>query len=215
MPLPFIIFGTRSSPSVVRAGMFLCPCCTTPEAYDLVRVRQYFTLFFLPVFPIGTRGQYVECGRCGSTYDEAILEHQEGTSEREFESYYDQALRRCLAEVILADGVIRHGELDAMHGALMRYGYSPLGREETEAIFEVIEAEDQPLEDYLERVSPQLNRQGREDIIRAMLAVMAADNDVDEREAGLVDHVAGWLGVTAEDMRALVAAFGRASSGGA
>ena len=97
----------------------------------------------------------------------------------------------------------------------MRYGYSPLGREETEAIFEVVEAEDQPLEDYLERVSPQLNRQGREDIIRAMLAVMAADNDVDEREAGLVDHVAGWLGVTAEDMRALVAAFGRASSGGA
>ncbi len=59
-----ILFGLRRRIQRLGTAFFLCPYCQTPAAQVVTRVRRYFTLFFIPVVPLG--GKYVvTCTMCG------------------------------------------------------------------------------------------------------------------------------------------------------
>jgi hypothetical protein len=69
-----IIWGSTTKNKVVDQGEFYCPRCRRSCEYLHRRVQQYFTLYFIPLFPMSTLGQYIECQQCGGTFDLAIRE---------------------------------------------------------------------------------------------------------------------------------------------
>lgn len=74
--LALIIFGTRGVRSTIKEGQFFCPQCNGKTRYKHKKVTQFFTLYFIPLIPLGNKGQYVECQRCRNTYIERILQMQ-------------------------------------------------------------------------------------------------------------------------------------------
>jgi uncharacterized tellurite resistance protein B-like protein len=72
--LAIIIFGTRGVTSTIKDGRFHCPQCDTEKSYRHRKVTQFFTLYFIPVIPLGAKGTYVECQSCRNTYVERVLE---------------------------------------------------------------------------------------------------------------------------------------------
>lgn len=72
--LAFIIFGTRGVRSTIKEGQFFCPQCLTDKNYKHKKVTQFFTLYFIPLIPLGNKGQYVECQTCRNTYLDRVLE---------------------------------------------------------------------------------------------------------------------------------------------
>jgi hypothetical protein len=44
--------------------------------YTHKAVRNWFTLYFVPVIPMGRRGEYVECSSCGGTYGVEVLSNR-------------------------------------------------------------------------------------------------------------------------------------------
>lgn len=72
--IAFIIFGTRGVRSTIKQGQFYCPQCDGDTSYKHKKVTQFFTLYFIPLIPLGNKGQYVECQSCRNTYIERILE---------------------------------------------------------------------------------------------------------------------------------------------
>lgn len=68
-----ILFGLRSRTSTVGSGMFGCPNERGTRPYVHERARRWFTLFFIPVIPLGTQGEWVRCEGCGASYDPSIL----------------------------------------------------------------------------------------------------------------------------------------------
>ena len=50
-----IIFGFRSTVRVLATALMACGRCGQTGAHRLVRIRRWFTLFFLPVIPISSR----------------------------------------------------------------------------------------------------------------------------------------------------------------
>ncbi len=74
--IAFIIFGTRGVRSTIQEGQFYCPQCNGQSRYKHKKVTQFFTLYFIPLIPLGNKGQYVECQRCKNTYIERILQMQ-------------------------------------------------------------------------------------------------------------------------------------------
>ena len=68
-----IIFGTKGRDSQVGQGRFNCPQCRMQRAYEHKSVRRYFTLYFIPVIPLGSAGEYVQCESCGGTFGTEIL----------------------------------------------------------------------------------------------------------------------------------------------
>jgi uncharacterized tellurite resistance protein B-like protein/uncharacterized Zn finger protein (UPF0148 family) len=72
--LAFIIFGTRGIRSTVKQGTFFCPQCVSEKNYKHKKVTQFFTLYFIPLIPLGNKGEYVECQTCRNTYIERVLQ---------------------------------------------------------------------------------------------------------------------------------------------
>ncbi len=73
--MPFLIWGSRGLTSTHDHGRFYCPQCNRDNtAYTLKGVRSWFTLYFIPIFPIGSPEMYVECSRCAGTFKEAVLD---------------------------------------------------------------------------------------------------------------------------------------------
>jgi hypothetical protein len=69
----FIIFGFRRRASRLGIVFMMCDFCHTPAANAITRVRRYFTLFFIPVIPVGTKYSRTctLCGRSTSISKEA------------------------------------------------------------------------------------------------------------------------------------------------
>jgi hypothetical protein len=91
----FIIFGSKTVKTPVKDGLSLrkhCGGCRLLSDMREHSLRQYFTLFFIPIFPISKGESILICNRCGASFyvqpeDNLGSEgessfHSEGTTER-------------------------------------------------------------------------------------------------------------------------------------
>lgn len=69
-----IIWGSTGRESTCGSGDFFCPSCRRDSEYAHQRVQRYFTLYFIPLFPMNTVGEYVQCYTCGGQYNTEILD---------------------------------------------------------------------------------------------------------------------------------------------
>ena len=72
-----ILFGTKDRRKVVANGQFVCPKCGVEKDYEVISLREWFTLFFILILPTANnegRENFVECGTCKTTYDIDVLE---------------------------------------------------------------------------------------------------------------------------------------------
>ncbi|MFP4105679.1 MAG: zinc-ribbon domain-containing protein [Phycisphaerae bacterium] len=68
-----IIMGTTAKPVEQQRGRFHCPQCRSEAAYTLINIKNYFTLFFIPLLAVGSAGKIVRCDRCGSEFGPQVL----------------------------------------------------------------------------------------------------------------------------------------------
>ena len=52
-----ILFGTKDRRKVEVKGQFICPKCGVERDYEAISVREWFTLFFIPILPTAVRRQ--------------------------------------------------------------------------------------------------------------------------------------------------------------
>jgi zinc-ribbon family len=57
----------------VAEGMFHCPNCGGDRHYKQKIGRRWFTLFFLPVIPLGKVAEVVQCSTCNTRYNLSVL----------------------------------------------------------------------------------------------------------------------------------------------
>jgi len=68
-----IIFGTRARYRTVATGEFFCPHCQRPREYAHRQGKNYFSLYFVPIFPMGDGAEFYECQTCGMSYNADVL----------------------------------------------------------------------------------------------------------------------------------------------
>lgn len=69
-----ILLGSRARATTVATGQFFCPQCRTLRPYEHKRLARYFTVYFIPLFPIEKLGEIVECQACHTTFDLSVLQ---------------------------------------------------------------------------------------------------------------------------------------------
>ena len=69
-----VLWGRKRRTKVLGKGFFMCPECLGEKRYSRVRSRTWFTLFYLPLFPIEASAEYVQCDLCGNTFEPSVLD---------------------------------------------------------------------------------------------------------------------------------------------
>ena len=67
-----MLFGTKDRRKVLTDGEFICPGCGVERDYEVISIKEWFTLFFIPILPTANnegREKFVECKTCKKVYD--------------------------------------------------------------------------------------------------------------------------------------------------
>ncbi len=88
-----VIFGTTVIGKVVKSGSFYCPRCNMERGYQVKQNEKYFSLFFIPLIPIGKSGDTLACSFCKTSYiPSSILSEEEYTSSTIATDYLEKPL---------------------------------------------------------------------------------------------------------------------------
>jgi hypothetical protein len=71
-----IVMGSKDRTIDLGEGRFYCPNCGVVRIYIRRRSARYFTLYFIPLFQVENKGEFVECKTCGYIYPPEILTGQ-------------------------------------------------------------------------------------------------------------------------------------------
>ena len=69
-----IVMGSKDRIIDLREGRFYCPNCGVVRTYSLRRSARYFTLYFIPLFQVENKGEFVECKTCGFIFPPEVLD---------------------------------------------------------------------------------------------------------------------------------------------
>ncbi len=196
----FIIFGWRSRNKATAEGVFHCPGEGGDRRYRRVLVRRWFTLFFIPVIPLNTLGEYIECGGCGRGYDERVLTMP--TTAQMMDNLSD-AMRHAVVSLIKADGVVDEAEKHAALAVMQEYSDTPYAAAELDEDLTTLSLAE--MTHQMERLAPVLNGDGKETILHACLAIAAADGAIDESELVEVRKAGAALGMSPAHVRGIIA----------
>lgn len=128
---PFIVFGTRSRITDQNSGDFFCPHCNTPRRYTQKRARQYFTLYWVPIFPIEQGQEFVECQTCGRAFSLDVLKMKAPIRKKEVPPLSEQL--NTLADRLMDGSAIEYVVADLTATGLdrdlaIRYVINTIGR---------------------------------------------------------------------------------------
>ena len=68
-----LIFGSRVFYRTTIQGIFHCSRCGGDRPYRQRVGRRWFTLLFLPVIPLNSAGEHVQCATCRTRYVTDVL----------------------------------------------------------------------------------------------------------------------------------------------
>lgn len=203
-----IIWGWRAVKTVIGTGEFYCPRCGVDTPYQHLKLRRWFTLFFLPLIPLQVLGTCIECTRCKGQYTEAVLaaptlgifEHHQGLANRAAVAHLaslarplDSAVEDAAIRVAAtAAGVRPDYDRNALHADIRAFGSPAV------------------VATYLRAIAEPMTMAGREDFLRRMARLV--ENlphrvpDMDRAVEGFADaldisraHLLGIRGTTSSD----------------
>ena len=188
-----LIWGTKPVKRRIDVGEFHCPQCGSQQPYQRMSVRKHGHVYWIPLFGMGDPVEYVECRTCGGQFVPEVLERQ-SSGDDAFHKAFFMAHVATMVAVACADGRVEKSEVTAIQGVLERFVGSPVERSIIED-WAAGSAEDAlaKAEFLLTTISPGLNDEGREVLVRTAFHIAAADGDIVDAEMEAVQRVAAAL----------------------
>jgi tellurite resistance protein len=182
--------------SVVETGDFACPGCGgLQRPYARIAVKRYFTLFFVPLIPLGQVGEYIECRNCGGQYDErALVELQEVVVQNTRVELNEHA-KRLMVLTAIADGQANAAEIDAIRATYKDLSGEALSKADVDRELYLARLSKGGLADYPRRFKGQLDDEAKQVVMRSVVAVAAADGPIGDDERKLLEELAADMGM--------------------
>lgn len=211
----FLFLGTRTTRTPIGEGDFACPQCGVDRRYRLVRLRTCFHLFWIPLIPVGSPRQGVQCSTCSSWFSPAVLDRP--TASKLVDGL--QRVQRLIAWVGVAldeDG--RELRAARARAFLAERGWPAALADEvvasalTAGVDDVTTAADE-LAAAMASVAPSVGTLGLEQLILALGAVVSAAGSFDDQGRLLVVRAAAAAGFTPAHVEGLLLGIERSAQG--
>ena len=209
-----IIFGTKGRSIKMDSGEFHCPNCNTNRAYNKKYVQDWFTLYFIPTFPVGSKkNEHIECEECSSIYHLDVIDYKPGLNDEEMTSEYEKALQNVLCLMIIADDKVDDQEIKTVSDIFNKLtNDKKLSKAKINKTITNLKKDNLVVDEYLKDIRPYLNAEHRELIIKAMYYVAGSDGHLDDRESELLMHTAKILEMTPAHIKGVLSELDKGSS---
>ena len=191
-----IIWGSKAVTGLNGGGHFNCPVCAQATVYEMKRVRRFFTLYFIPLFPTSTLGEYVECRSCQGTFEPSILAYDPSVEAKKVEALFMTAVKQIMIGVCLADGEIDDEEVKKIQEIYQELTGAVISETDLREEIIAFRGTGMDLLAMAQSLAPQLNDKGKETAIRSAYLIAAADGHVDEQEMDLIQRLGFSFGMT-------------------
>jgi tellurite resistance protein len=196
-----IIFGTRGVTSTTSRGNFHCPACGGERQYAGKRMRRFFTLYFIPLVPMGVLQEWVECAKCGGTFKPEVLRHDPRARQSAVRAAVMVAARRVLALAAgPAPGPDARAAARKAHETLFGEAWP-----EAELDDDLRRAAGATPLEPLGRVPGDLNAVGKEAILTEAVRVATAAGPIDPAVSVMLAKAAAALGLSEAHWRGIAA----------
>ena len=189
--------STRSVTIPSSAGAFICPECGGTE-YRTQRVRRFMTVTAMPLVPLDLLGEYIECQLCKATFDRAVLHMDSAQSRPNVEATFNEAMKRVMVLMMLADKRIEESEIQAIIDVFHQITGRKITRDEIKREVLIAKSQDEKLETYLAGLLGRLNDDGKQLVVRAAYLIAHADGHFDTAERDLLDQIGNQLELPSE-----------------
>ncbi len=194
-----IIFGLRVFYRTIAQGTFHCRRCGGDRPYRRRSGRRWFTLFFLPVIPLNSVGEHVQCTTCRTRYVTDILSQP---TTAQMQAALPAGMRAAVSAMLRsgdpASQVSRQRAMEAVIGA------GTPGYDEAMLNADLM----QPFESIrpaLNQVGAQLTIQAREWYLAEVIRIAMADGSLTEGERQAAMAIGIDLGMTQAQVIGVVA----------
>ncbi len=196
----FIVFGFRMRPSKVSEGEFFCTRCGADRHYVLQRFRQWFTLFFLPVFPTsGPKGEQVKCQTCGTAFRPEVLQAPTSAS---LTDTIRGAMRAAAVAMLNAGNPSDLASRQTVVATVATTG--TVGYDDADLSEDLLRQDPSQLAAHVSQLARGLNGQGRETFITRLAEIAAADGPVSDGERAVLESVGSGLGLSAAHLLGII-----------
>ncbi len=194
-----IIFGLRVFYRTIAQGTFHCRRCGGDRQYRHRAGRRWFTLFFLPVIPLNTVGEHVQCTTCRTRYVTEVLSQP---TTAQMQAALPAGMRAAVSAMLRsgdpASAVSRQRAIEAVIGSgVPNYDEAMLNADLMQP-FETIRP-------ALNQVGGQLTIQAREWYLAEVIRIALADGPLSETERQAALAIGLDLGMTQAQVVRVVA----------
>jgi len=187
-----IIFGTTSMDSTKESGAFHCPRCGMQRGYRWISVNRYFTLYFIPLIPMGSAGEYIKCDSCSGTYGTEVLSYDPEQGRAETVA----AIRRLLVLLLVQARKTGPDKVEALRTAFHEY----LGEDVPAGVIhqEMQQAQQAgvSLENFARQSAEDFSDDGISLVMVAAKEVIASGGFLSEPDKDVLRELGRGLGVT-------------------
>ncbi len=199
-----IIFGVRGMTTTKERGEFHCPQCNVAQQFRQRRVRQFFHLYFIPLIPVKTFGEYVECNGCKSTYEPQVREYNPEAERQLFIAQYQLVIRRIMVMIMMADGVIDENEIKQIQSIYHEIAGVQLSDDDVKKEIKIVHESSHGIKDYIGMVGHSLNEFGKEQVVKAAYEVSMADGILQDEEELMIAEIAEALEISSAHLKGIL-----------
>ncbi|HEV7526450.1 MAG TPA: zinc ribbon domain-containing protein [Acidimicrobiia bacterium] len=195
-----LIFGLRARIKALATGEFFCTHCGADRSYVLQQFRRWFTLFFVPLFPVGkVLGENVKCTTCGSVFGTEVLDMPTSAA---FSENLGGATRVAAMSMLAAGDPNNEAARLAAIDASRRAGATSY--DESWLVNDLEALDPSHLGEYLGPLAVGLDPQGKETFIEQIARIGLADGPLTPTELGVLESLSSTLGLSAAHLRGII-----------
>lgn len=196
----FLFWQIKVLYRVLDNGTFLCPQCGADRAFKHRVGRRWFTLYFIPLFPVSGRiNEHVRCDTCRGVFPMAVLTRP---TSAQLSGQLLDGVRGLIVHVLRAGSMmVPEARATAVH-EVQGAGLPGYTDQSLAADLDVVPGD---LSGLMDTLGGQLADQGKENLLRAGARTALADGPLTDLERSVLSSTGAELGMTPAHTQGLIA----------
>ncbi|MEP3482738.1 MAG: zinc ribbon domain-containing protein [Fuerstiella sp.] len=152
--------------------------CETEQTYDLFKVKTYFTLYFIPLFPVGSGDEHIQCENCSGTFAPELIDYDPEAEQ----AATAQTLRRICALFLYDIGRISTTTLEAIQKIVSESIGIQVNKEDLAQDTSHAQEADADFLKYCKSELAEYSEEGKLLVIVSLRRVLESEGDLDNLE---------------------------------